>query len=268
MASSSNQIKIYGTASFVKTCEFRPKDEATIVLLKLIPHVDRLFSVMNNNIVCILTTTALKLIRHFEPLKARQKYLQKSNQKMEKLNYIYNSHDDDDVDKLIKTVTRSCMNGIIVDVSFVPSGSSFCVSFIDNSMMFCSTTMWDVRRVIKFPDFYVKQCEFIIPPHENKPTLLLTSTSKDDLMLINLDELNSKIFNETQRSVGFEMSSNGKILLDIQQTGEIFAYNVDHCLNELGDTAVSSPTKTDVKCTKQGGNEWNAELDKIQMKVI
>lgn len=274
VASSSNQIKIYDTVSFVRKCEFRPRDEAVIVMLKIIPHDDRLFVVLHSNIVCILTGS-LKLIRHFEPLKARQKFMQKSNQKMEKLDYIYNSHDDDaDVDRLIKSVTRNYLNGIVADVSFVPNGTSFCVSFIDHSMMFCSTSMWDVKRVIKFPDFFLKQCEFLMSAHEYKPNMLLTLTSDDDLMLISLNELNSKVLIDMQASLGFEMSSNGKLLLSIQQTGEILVYNVEHCLNAVGNAIDSSRcdrtmTESDVKCTKQrGGSEWSAELDKIQMKVI
>lgn len=274
VASSSNQIKIYDTVSFVKKYEFRPRDDATIVMLKMIPHADRLFVVLHNNIACILSSS-LKLIRHFEPIKARQKYMQKSNQKMEKLNYIYNSHDDDAyVDRLIKSVTRNYLNGIVADVSFVPNGTSFCVSFIDHSMMFCSTSMWDVKRVIKFPDFYVKQCEFIVPSQEYKPNMLLTLTSDDELMLISLNELNSKILVDMQDSLAFEMSSNGKLLLSIQQTGEILVYNVEHCLNALGNAINASrcdrtmTESSNVKCTKQGGSEWSAELDKIQMKVI
>lgn len=275
VASSPNQIKIYDTVSFVRKCEFRPSDEASIVLLKVIPHDGRLFVVQHNNVVCILSN-ALKLIRHFEPLKARQKFLQKSNQKMEKLNYIYDSRDDDDADvcKLINSVTRSYLNGIIVDVSFASNGSSFCVSFIDNSMMLCSTSMWDVKRVIKFPDFYVKQCDYIMSTHDYKPSMLLTLTSNDELMLVSLlSDLNSKILVEMNDSVEFRISSNGKLLLSIQRMGEILVYNVEQCLDAFENAIDASrcdrtTMESSMKCTKQGGNEWNAELDKIQMKVI
>lgn len=280
VVSSSNQIKIYDLESFVKKCEFTPRDDARIVLVKMIPHDNRLFVVLHNNVVCILTNS-LKLVRHFDPLKARQKYLQKSNQKMERLNYIDNpaddENDDTDVDKLIKSVTRDFQNGIVVDVSFSQNGNSFCMSFLDSCVMFCSTSMWDVKRVIKFPDFYIKQCDFIPSTHEYNPNMLLTATSNDDLMLTSLKDLNSKLLNDMNNSLSFALSSNGKLLLNIQQSGEVLVYNLDHRLNSIGlNRAIDNidgskneqlTTESAGKCTKQP-SEWQAELDKIQMKVI
>lgn len=276
VASSSNQIKIYDHESFVKKYEFTSGDDAKIVSVKIIPHDDRLFVVLHNNIVCILTN-ALKLIRHFDPLKARQKYMQKSNQKMEKLNYISNpaaAADDDeaDVDKLIKSVTRDYLNGIVMDVSFTRNGNSFCLSFLDNSVMFCSTSMWDVKRVIKFPDFYIKQCRFIPFSLDYNPNELLTLTSNDDLMLMSLKDLNSKMLIDMNNSFSFTLSSNGKVLLNIQHSGEILVYNLDHCLSAVNDVDLKklqqTMTESDVKCSKQMSNNWNVGLDKIQMKVI
>lgn len=275
VASSTNQIKIYDFKSFVKKNEFTPKDDARIVVIRMIPHDDRMLVVCSNNIVCILTS-ALKLIRHFEPLKARQKYLQKANQKMEKLNYVSQPDDDNDdnmnVDKLIKALTRDSYNGIVMDASFAPNGSSFCLCFADNSMMFCSATLWDVRRVIKFPDFYIKQSDFITYNGENNANMLLTATSNDDLMLISLKDLNSKMLIDMNNSTAFSVSSNGKILLNIQQSGEILVYNMDNCLNEFVDMDTTNCTRTltetDEKCTKKSNNDWSIELDRIQMKVI
>lgn len=273
VASSCNQIKIYDADSFAKKFEYVTRDDARIVAVKIIPRDDRLFVVLNNNIICILTS-ALKLVRHFEPLKARHKYLQKSNQKMEKLNYICEPADDHDadVDKLIKSVTRDYRwNGIVMDVSFSPNGSSFCVCFMDNSLMFCSTSMWDVKRVIKFPDFYIKQCDFIATTHEYNPNMLLTLTSNDELMLMSLKELNSKMLIGMNNSTSsFTLTSNGKVLLSVQLSGDILVYNLETAVVEF-DSAVKcekTMTASDVKCSKQTSTEWSAELDKIQMKVI
>lgn len=276
VASSSDQIKIYDFQSFVKRFEFTPKDAARIVAIKIIPNDERIFVVLHNNIICILTN-ALKLIRHFEPLKARHKYLQKVNQKIEKLNYVEQYHESDndmEVDKLIKAVTRDYHNGIVMNVAFTPNGSSFCVCFADNSLMFCSSTMWDVRRVIKFPDFYIKQCDYITHNGEqNNSNMLLTATSNDDLMLISLKDLNSKMLIDMNNSSAFTVSSNGKILLNVQQSGEILVYNMDHCLSGIVDMNTNNCARTlaaenDRSCTKYANKDWDVELNRIQMKVI
>jgi WD40 repeat protein len=281
VASSTNQIKIYDLDSFAKRCEFTTRDDAKIKLVKIIPHSDdRMFVVLNNDIICILTST-LKLIRHFEPLKARQKYLQKTNQKMEKLNYIRHPENDDDemcsdVNVLIKSVTRDYQNGIITDVSFSQNGSCVCVSFLDNFIILFCTTMYDVRRVMKFPDeIYIKQSIFIPSTHEFNSNMLLTSTSNDDLMLMNLKDLNSKMLIGMNNSFAFTLSSNGKVLMNIQSSGEILVYNLEYCLNaviSVDDHGLrkngQSTMKNKTKLTKIDGNEVTAELDKIQTKVI
>ena len=273
VVSSTRHLKIYDLESFVKKCEFTPKDDARIVSMKSIPYDKRLVVVLHNNVVCILTSS-LKLVRHFDPLKERHKYLQKSNQKMERLNYIDDLADDDDfdVDKLIKSVTRDYRNGIVMDISFSQNGNSFCVSFLDSSIMFCSTSMWNVKRVISFPDFYIKQCDFIPSTHEYNPDMLLTLTSNDDLMLTSLKDLNSKMLIDMNNSQSFVLSSNGRLLLNIQQSGEILVYNLDNHLNTFDDIDEEKKeravTENGAKCTKQPGKEWQIELDKIQMKVI
>jgi hypothetical protein len=251
--------------------------------VKIIPHNDdKMLVVLNNDSICILTTATLKLVRHFDPLKARQKYLQKSNQKMEKLNYIRHPENDDDdemcsdVDKLIKSVTRDYQDGIITDISFSPNGSCLCVSFLDNFMMLCGTSMWDVRRVMKFPDeIYIRQSIFIPSSHEFNSSMLLTSTSNDELMLMSLKDLNSKMLIGMNNSFAFTLSSNGKVLMNIQQTGEILVYNLEHCLNAVAASVDNVLQKNgnpimenDAKWTKPDGNETSAELDKIQTKVI
>lgn len=274
VASSTHQIKIYDLDSFVRRSEYSPNDDARINLVKIIPNGDRLLIVLHNNVVCVLTNS-LKLIRHFKPLKARDKYLQKSNQKMEKLNYIYEPADDDgddaDVDRLIKSVTRDYLNGIIQSVSFSLNGNSFCMSLLDNTMLFCSTSMWDVQRVIEFPDFYIKQCDFITFTHEFNPNMLLTQTSNDDLMLINLKDLNSKMLIDMNNSAGFALSPNGQLLMNIQRSGEVFVYNLQHCVQSLIDYSAKGSgkiaTENFMKLSMRE-TDGNAEFDSIQTKVI
>lgn len=280
VASTTLSIRIYDLESFTKRCEFSARDDARIKSVKIIPHDDRLIVVLNSDIICVLTN-ALKLIRHFDPLKARQKYLHKTNQKMEKLNYIRHTESDDDdemcsdVDKLIKSVTRNYQDGIVSDVSFSPNGSCFCCCFLDNFIMLCSTTMWDVRRVMKFPDeIYIKQSAFIPSTHEFNSSMLLTSTSNDDLMLMSLKDLNCKMLIDMNNSVAFALSSNGRFLMNIQQSGEILVFNLEHCLNAVvaDDNGLkkctNQITKSDANWTKPDGKETSSELDKIQTKVI
>lgn len=273
VASSSNQIKIYDFESFAKRAEFTPKDDARIVAIKLIPNDDRMLIILQTNIICVLTS-ALKLIRHFDPVKARHKFVQRSPP--ERLNYISEAHrsappDTDDVDKLIKTVTREDQ----IHVTVTLNGNIFCVCFADSSLMLCSTSMWDVRRVITFPDFYIKQCDFITLLGDYNPASLLTATSNDELMLISLKDLNSKILTGMNNSSVFAISQNGLILLNVQWSGEVLVYRLDNCLNRSDGMSHSGANKgektsaeSDVKCIKQSNNEWNVELDEIQMKVI
>jgi WD40 repeat protein len=283
VASSTHQIKIYDLDSLVKKGDFTARNDAKINLVKIIPHDDRVLVVLQNNIICILTNGALKLIRHFEPLKARQKYLQKSNQKMEKVNYSNEPADDGDdddeadVDKLIKSVTRNYNNGIVMDVSFSEKGNLFCVSFMDDCMMICSTSMWEVRRVIKFPDFYIKQCVFVPSfSSEYKPDIMLTLTSIDELMLTSLKDLNSRMLINMNNSSGFHLSSNGKLLMNLQHSGDVLVYNFELCANKSvtidvdrkQNEQLTNENGFDAKCTKLNSIQWNSELDKIQMKVI
>lgn len=86
--------------------------------------------------------------------------MQKSNQKMERLSYALDfqesaAADDNeaDVDKLIKFVAKDHQKGTLVDVSF---------------------TMWDVNRIIKFPNFFIKQLSSL----QYNSSRLLTTTSR------------------------------------------------------------------------------------------
>ena len=274
VVTTNHQLKIFDFEGFVKKREFIPTDNEKIISIKFIPKDDRLFVVLYNNIICILTS-ALKLIRHFDPLKARQKYLQKTNNRIEKLNYNnLKVGENGDIENLIKTVTRDHSNGIVVDVSFSDNGNSFCVSFADNVVVFFSTSLWDVRRVIKFPDFYIKQCSYISTNGGYNPNILMTATSNDDVMLIDLKDLNSRMLLETNDVESFAMTRNGKILFDIQKSGDIFVYTIEDLLKQTNSRNMISSSKCEKtlaevngKGTKPMNVEWNIELEKIQMKV-
>ncbi|CRL02152.1 CLUMA_CG015714, isoform A [Clunio marinus] len=275
MALSSQQIKIYDLENFVKKSDFIPKDEAEIKFVEQIPHDNRLFVILHHNIICILNSS-LKHIRHFEPLKARKHYLKNPRNKIEKLNYSDDEAKSDhetDMDKIINSITRDYSNGYLHSVCFTQNGSSFCLSLMDNSLMFCSTSMWECRRIIKFPDFFIKRFDYI-PSHENNPNMLLTLTSNDELMLLNLKTVNSKMLSNSNSIKKFLLSTNRKLLISIQHTGEILVYNFERFFGASVEFDIFSKeeifTRTNSRAIKHEdkSNERNVGLDEIQIKVI
>ncbi|CAG9804612.1 unnamed protein product [Chironomus riparius] len=245
------------------------------------PHDDKLLVILHTDIICILSViceaNALKLIRHYEPLKAREKFLRKSNNKIEMLNYVCDeSSMADDDDKIIKSVIQDYQNGIITDVSFHSNGYAFCVTFLDNTIMLCSAMLWDVRRVFAYPDFHIKQCQFISywngnnnisSNNYNSSNVLLTLTSNNDqMMLTSLSDLNSRMLIDMHNVVSFVLSTNGKLLINLHHSGDLLVYNLENHLSALNKKIVTD--------TKVNHNAFNDEqknnregLVDIQMKM-
>lgn len=282
VVSSCNQIKIYDYESFRKKFEHaRSNNESRISFIKMIPGDEsgRLMSVLRNNVVCILSSS-LKLIRHYDLLKERQKYAHRYPQKVEKLNYSKSEPDarqksaklKSNADKLIKTVTRDYSNGLVTDLSFSSDGSYLVVSFLDGFTMLCSRGMWDVRQLIKYPDgLGTRKCDFIpfLPADSHNGTtnkLLLTLTSNDELMVMSFVSFNAKTLDLMDNSLNYVLATNGRMLLNIQHSGEILVYNMEKCLKQ---TTFSTETVDVERNGKYESNyQWNVELGKIQTKVI
>lgn len=280
VASTTNQIKIYEYDKFTKKSEFSFRNDLRIKFIKWMPHDDKLLVILHTDTICILSficeANALKLIRHYEPLKAREKFLRKSNNKIEMLNYVCDeSTTTDDDDKIIKSVIQDYQNGIITDVSFHSNGNAFCITFSDNSIMLCSAMLWDVRRVFAYPDFHIKQCQFISywndnninSKNYNSSNVLLTLTSNDDqMMLTSLGDLNSRMLIDMHNVVSFVLSTNGKLLINLHHSGDLLVYNLENHLSALSKRIV-----TDTKVNHNGFNDEqksNREgLVDIQMKV-
>lgn len=284
VASSSNQIKIYEYENFRKKFDYaRENNDVKISFIKVCTTNDescKVITVLRNDIICILSNS-LRLIRHYEPLKARSKYLQRFPRKIEKLNYndIPLQPPDEyfqsrSADNLIKSMTRDYSSGSLTDVSISNDGNHLIVSFLDNFIMLCSTTLWDVRKLIKYPDgIFIKQCDFIpFTSHDNK--MLLTLASNDDLMLMSLRDFNAKTLINMNNSSNYSLASNGKILLNIQNSGEMLVFNMEQCIKENSVNVTScedsAMTKTNLDCKINVKSEhWNAaELGKMQTKVI
>jgi WD40 repeat protein len=285
VASTTNQIKIYDLDKFAKKSQFLFRNDLRIKFVRCVPHDDKVLAILQNDMICILSDmNALKLIRHYDPLRAREKFLRKSNHKIEMLTYEYDDMSDDE-DKIIKSVTRDYQNGIITDVSFHPDGNAFCVAFMNSdSVSVHSASMWDCRRVIAYPDFYVKQCQFFSHRDEfRKSNILLSLTSNNDLMLTCLDELNSKMLIEMKNVLRFILSSNGRMLTVLQHSGEIFVYNFEKYVNNVkamsskriianksGNGNAIGASKKHESASKNNDNQHrcNVKHKEFQMKVI
>jgi hypothetical protein len=294
LASSCNQIKIYEYENFRKKFDYaREHNDVKISFVKLVPTSDescKVILVLRNDIICILSNS-LRIIRHYDPLKARSKYLQRFPRKVEKLNYsavpfsLADEHFGDNVgmkanadNLIIKSMTRDYSNGTLTDVSISNDGIHLIVSFLDNFIMLCSTTVWDVRKLIKYPDgIFIKQCDFIpfvTADYSNK--ILLTLASNDDLMLMSLSDFNAKTLINMNNSSNYILATNGKILLNIQNSGEILVFNMEQCMDEksanptsCGDVVMEKSNLDGKNIVKNDNHQlWNAELTKMKIKVI
>jgi hypothetical protein len=194
-------------------------------------------------------------------------------------------------ERIIKSVTRDYQkNGIITDVAFhsnLSVNAIVIVALMDNTMLLISSTLWDVRRVIVYPDFYIRQCQFLFLPHMdmNVGNVLLTLTSNDDLMLTCLNgstDLNSRMLIDMTNLNSFALSANGRLLVNVHESGELLMHNLQQHLNDLMLTKGSRvmngirrnkrneggiPLVNDVNDAKAQHKVNKEKLSEIQMKV-
>jgi WD40 repeat protein len=92
LVSTTNQIKIYEYDKFTRKSEFSFGNEMRIKFVKWMPCDDKVLAILRNDIICVFGDgNSLKPIRRYDPLKAREKFLRKSNQRVEMMKYV----DDD-----------------------------------------------------------------------------------------------------------------------------------------------------------------------------
>lgn len=97
LASTTNQIKIYEYDKLTKKSEFSFRNELRIKFIKWMPYDDKILAILRNDIICVFgwDGSILKLIRRYDPLKAREKFLRKSNHRIEMLKYVgYNDNNE------------------------------------------------------------------------------------------------------------------------------------------------------------------------------
>lgn len=261
--------------------------------MKTIPGDDsgRLALMLSSNVICILSSS-LKIIRHYDPLKARNKYVQRFHQKVEQLNYSESQPDESispclrrrrhrdnaewksNADNVIKTVTRDYSNELVTDMSFTSNGRHLVVSFLDGFIMLCSTSLWDVRKLIKYPNgLFARQCDFIpftmVDGHQKNATtttnkLLLTLTSHDELMLMSFADLNARTLDNMNDLSNYTIALNGRLMLNVKQTGEVLVFDMEKCLQKT----TFCEDKAAVTEKNINSNQWNDDLGRIQTKVM
>lgn len=292
VVSSCNQIKIYEYENFRKKFDYaRAHNESRISLVKSIPSDDsgRLALMLSSNVICILSNS-LKIIRHYDPLKARNKYVQRFHQKVEQLNYSESQPDESispclrrrhcdnvewksNADNVIKTVTRDYSNELVTDISFTSDGRHLVVSFLDGFIMLCSTSLWDVRKLIKYPNgLFARRCDFIpftaVDGHQKNATttnkLLLTLTSHDELMLMSFADLNARTLDNMNDLSNYTIALNGRLMLNVKETGEVLVFDMEKCLQQT----TFCEDKATVTEKNINSNQWNDDLGRIQTKVI
>ena len=162
---------------------------------------------------------------------------------------------------------------MITDVSFC-TGIAV-ISLMDSTMMLLSTTMWDVNRVIAYPDFYIKQCQFIA--NTDGTSILLSQTSNDEIMLTCMigtkgdQKIHSRMLINMNNLDLFVVSANGRLLVNIHQCGNLFFYNLENHWNDLmvGKSKIVENKKrscSDMDRSYQGKIDEKKVLD-LQLKV-
>ena len=66
--------------------------------MKWMSHEEKIFAVLTNDTICIFGDGALlKIVRNFQPLKAREKFLRKSEHRIEMLKYVCDKNNQSDL---------------------------------------------------------------------------------------------------------------------------------------------------------------------------
>lgn len=62
------------------------------------PYDDKVLAILQNDTICVFGCdgSLLKPIRRYDPLKAREKFLRKSNNRIEMLKYVCNNNEGND----------------------------------------------------------------------------------------------------------------------------------------------------------------------------
>lgn len=96
LASTTNQIKIYEYDKFTRKSEFSFRNEMRIKFIKWMPFDDKVLAILQNDTICVFGCdgSMLKPIRRYDPLKAREKFLRKSNHRVEMLKYVGDKNND------------------------------------------------------------------------------------------------------------------------------------------------------------------------------
>lgn len=147
------------------------------------------------------------------------------------------------------------------------------VTFLDNTLTIFSTMLWDVKRIIKFPDLSIMQSEYVSNTLQDQ--FMLALTSNDSLLLLNLHALNVKVVIEKGSAIKFCLCRNGRILCSVLETGEIYVYNLEYHLGVIkksfSDVVLADEMADQAEYeTRRGASKTNAgeRIYRIQNEVI
>lgn len=250
--------------------------ERTINVIKLMPNDDKFVICLSDDSINICAVNGnqnhgLKIIKEFFPLKLREKYLTKSNkiEILEQFDGTENDYDiadeSENVEKLIRAVTQDYRMGLISDIAFNQSGNEFLMSCWDCTITVFSASLWQVKKIIKFPNISIRQFEFLPTQEHQKPVMSLSSDNS--LFIFDPNQVHSKVFISKFNSYKFAVSENGKILSNIVESGEIFVYNLDFHLALLRKSFSDVGLVNDYYKPKNGKSTSDARLSRIQVEV-
>lgn len=130
LASTTNQIKIYEYDKFTRKSEFSFRNEMRIKFIKWMPYDDKVLAILQNDTICVFGCdgSLLKPIRRYDPLKAREKFLRKSNNRIEMLKYVCNNNEAND-HKVVMADTSGKSNKNY-KIKFLSESFSFIINFV------------------------------------------------------------------------------------------------------------------------------------------
>jgi hypothetical protein len=217
--------------------------------------------------ICGFNGNALKISKQFNPLKLKEKYLLKSNKKIEIVEFFYDS-DEPNEDNMIRNGSQDYRRGIISDVMFTDSGNHCLISGFDGTLNVFATAFWEVKRIIRFQNLYLKRIEFL-PQPDSSTKLLVAQASNHSLIIFNLNSINTKLPIQNSHSYKFSLSSN--FLANVLTSGEIYVYNLDYHLALIRKSCNDALLVNDLHEDTVGilrTNKSNMRLNQIQNEVI
>lgn len=268
-----------------------------------LPYTNKVYICLSNDTIQLWNWGFRTLRQTLHPLRIRQRYLRHCD--AEQLNIFYDS-DAEIVDDLVMNITQDTGKNVVADIQFSRNGVYCCVSlqYLNELIIFCISTItspspasatasklqiptttpnpiWQVYKIIKLSDFPIATSKFISPwlpiTHAMSQTtidvkfLALQSTTSNELLLINADDLSRKV-SVMKNCEKFVVAQNGKMLACIcKKTGQILVQSVQYYTEKITNKKqqMLMPKEQKKKENTFGPmNRISMRLEKIHNEVI